>query len=152
MQPSRGVLMPILMLLVICLASCSPPSDDKQNKKTFAPPPMHFTATNTSNPVAKYLELVGFRINERKPGQLQIQFGVANHSEADIGDVKMIVNIGTTAAKPGEPPLISFPATVSKLGPSDLKDVTADVPTKLRVYELPDWQFLKADFQITEPQ
>jgi hypothetical protein len=144
--------MRILMLLAICLAGCSSPSDDKQNKKTFAPPPMHFTATNTSNPVAKYLELVGFRINERKPGQLQIQFGVANHSEADIGDVKIIVNIGTTAAKPGDPPLITFPATVSKLGPSDLKDVTVDVPTKLRVYELPDWQFLKADFQITEPQ
>ena len=113
---------------------------------------MHFTATNTSNPVAKYLELVGFRINERKPGQLQIQFGLANHSEADIGDVKMIVNLGTTAAKPGDPPLITFPASVAKLGPSDLKDVTVDVPTKLRVYELPDWQFLKADFQITEPQ
>ena len=113
---------------------------------------MHFTATNTSNPVAKYLELVGFRINERKPGQLQIQFGVANHSEADIGDVKITVNLGTTAGKPGEPPIITFPASVSKLGPSELKDVTVDVPTKLRVYELPDWQFLKADFQITEPQ
>ena len=47
---------------------------------------------------------------------------------------------------------MTFPASVSKLGPSDLKDVTIDVPTKLRVYELPDWQFLKADFQITEPQ
>ena len=83
---------------------------------------------------------------------MQIQFGLANHSEADIGDVKITVNLGTTAAKPGEPPIITFPASVSKLGPSELKDVTVDVPTKLRVYELPDWQFLKADFQITEPQ
>jgi len=48
--------------------------------------------------------------------------------------------------------LITFPATVSKLGPSELKNVAVQVPTKLRVYELPDWQFLKADFQITEPQ
>jgi hypothetical protein len=141
------------MFLALSLVGCSSsPSNEKQTKKVFAPPPMHFTATNTSNSVAKYLELVGFRINERKPGQLQIQFGVANHSEADIGDVKMIINLGTTAAKPGDPPLMSFPASVSKLGPSDLKDVTLDVPTKLRVYELPDWQFLKADFQITEPQ
>jgi hypothetical protein len=144
---------PVCMLLVVCLVGCSSPSsDEKQNKKTFAPPPMHFTATNTSNSVAKYIELVGFRINERKPGQLQIQFGVANHSEADIGDVKMTINLGTTAAKPGDPPLMTFTASVSKLGPSDLKDITLDVPTKLRVYELPDWQFLKADFQITEPQ
>jgi hypothetical protein len=28
----------------------------------------------------------------------------------------------------------------------------AEVPTKMRVYELPDWQFLKADFEITEPK
>ncbi len=109
-------------------------------------------ATNTSNPVAKYVELVGFRINEKSPGHLEIQFGVVNHSEADIGDLKLTVNIGTTAAKPGDPPLMSFPATVTKLGPTELKDVTVQVPTKLRVYELPDWQFLKADFQITEPQ
>ena len=144
---------PVCMLLVVCLVGCSAPSsDEKQNKKIFAPPPMHFTATNTSNSVAKYIELVGFRINERKPGQLQIKFGVANHSEADIGDVKMTINLGTTAAKPADPPLMTFPASVSKLGPSDLKDVTVDVPTKLRVYELPDWQFLKADFQITEPK
>jgi hypothetical protein len=141
------------MLLAVCLAGCSASSsNEKQNKTVFAPPAMHFTPTNTSNSVAKYIELVGFRINETKPGLLRIQFGVVNHSEADIGDLKMNINLGTTAAKPGEPPLITFPASVSKLGPSELKDVSVDVATKLRVYELPDWQFLKADCQITEPQ
>jgi len=137
--------------IIACLAGCSSSSSGKSAQPAAVIPP-HFMATNTSNPVAKYVELVGFRINEKSPGHLELQFGVVNHSEADIGDLKMTVNIGTTAAKPGDPPLISFPATVSKLGPSELKDVTVEVPTKLRVYELPDWQFLKADFQITEPQ
>ena len=114
--------------------------------------PAHFTASNTSNPIAKYIELVGFRVTERSPGHLVVQFGVVNHSQADVGDVKMTVNLGTTAAKPGDPPLITFPAQVSRLGPSELKDVMVEVPTKLRVYELPDWQFLKADFQINEPK
>jgi len=141
-----------LLALMVCLAGCS--SSSPSNKQTQAVPaiPAHYMATNTSNPVAKYVELVGFRINEMSPGHLRIQFGVVNHSEADIGDVKMTVNLSTTAAKPEDPPLITFPAAVSKLGPSELKDVSAEVPTKLRVYELPDWQFLKADFQITEPQ
>lgn len=140
-------------LLVVCMVGCSSSASDQKKKGVeYAPPPMHFTATNTSNSIAKFIELVGFRINETKPGQLQVQFGVVNHSEADIGDVKMTVNLSTTAAKPGEPPLISFPASVSKLGPSEMKNVTVDVPTKLRIYELPDWQFLKADCQITEPQ
>jgi hypothetical protein len=140
------------LFLAAVLAGCS--SSSSSNKQAAAAPavPAHFTASNTSNPVAKYLELVGLRIGERSPGHLVIQFGIVNHSEADIGDVKMTVNLSTTAAKPGDPPLISFPASVSKLGPNDLKDVSVEVPTKMRVYELPDWQFLKANFDITEPK
>jgi hypothetical protein len=129
------------LALIVCLAGCSSSSSSNKQAQPAAPAiPAHYVATNTSNPVAKYVELVGFRINEKSPGHLEIQFGVVNHSEADIGDVKMTIN------------LITFPATVSKLGPSELKSATVQVPTKMRVYELPDWQFLKADFQITEPQ
>jgi hypothetical protein len=140
-----------LLLLAVCLAGCSSsPPADKQAKAANTIP-AHTTASNTSNPFAKYVELVAFRINEKGPGKLQVQFGVVNHSEADIGEMKLNINLGTTAAKPGDPPLITFPAKVS-LGPSDLKNVSVEVPTKLRAYELPDWQFLKVDFQITDPQ
>lgn len=140
------------LFVAVVLVACS--SSSSSSKQTKAPPsiPAHFTASNTSNPIAKYIELVGFRVTERSPGHLIVQFGVVNHSEADVGDVKMKVNLGTTAAKPGDPPLISFPAQVSGLGPNELKDVMVEVPTKLRVYELPDWQFLKADFEISEPK
>jgi hypothetical protein len=92
------------------------------------------------------------RVRERSAGHLIVQFGVVNHSDADVGDVKMTVNLSTTAAKAGDPPLITFPAQVSGLGPNELKDVSVEVPIKLRVYELPDWQFLKADFEIIEPK
>ena len=102
--------------------------------------------------VAKYIELVGVRASEKSPGHLQVQFGVVNHSEADIGDVKLDVSLGTTAAKAGDPPLITFSTKVPALGPNEMKQVSVDVPTKLRVYELPDWQFLKADFQIGDLQ
>ena len=106
----------------------------------------------SSNPVAKYVEIAGFRLSEKSPGHLQIQFAVINHSEADIGDIAMTVFLRATTAKPTDPPLFTFPVKVEALGPEGLKEVTADLPTKLRVYELPDWQFLRADFQITSPQ
>jgi len=77
---------------------------------------------------------------------------VVNHSEADIGDISLLVNLRPTTAKPEDPPLVTFEAKVPSLGPEDLKQVTVDVPTKLRAYELPDWQFLKADFQVTSPK
>ena len=139
------------LFLAVFLVSCS--SSSSSNKQTKAAPavPAHFTASNTSNPVAKYIELVGFRVTERSKGHLVVQFGVVNHSEADVGDVKMTVKVGTTASKPSDPPLITFTAQVARLGPSELKDVKVEVPTSLRVYELPDWQFLKADLEITAP-
>lgn len=102
--------------------------------------------------MAKYIELAGFRVREKGAGKLEIQFAAINHSEADLGDLTMDVNLRTTTAKPDDPPLCSFSAKLGPIGPEELKQVTATVPSKLRVYELPDWQFLKADFQITEPK
>ena len=141
----------LTVLCVVSLAGCSSSSADKQPKPAPSVP-TRTTASNKSNPLAKYIELVGVRANEKSPGHLQVQFGVVNHSEADIGDVKLDVSLGTTAAKAGEPPLITFSTKVPALGPNEMKQVSVDVPTKLRVYELPDWQFLKADFQIGDLQ
>ena len=140
-----------LIVLAVCIVGCSSPSHEKQTKSPNTAPPAHVMASNSSNPVAKWVELVGFRVSEKNPGKLQVEFAVVNHSEADIGDVKLKVDLTTTAAKPNDPPLISFPAQLS-LGPSELKNVTVDVPTKLRAYELPDWQFLIANFAISEPK
>ncbi|MGH9645897.1 MAG: hypothetical protein ACRD4E_03690 [Bryobacteraceae bacterium] len=140
-----------LLAVLISLWSCS--SSD-QAKKAASPVMQTTTANsaNSSNPVAKYVEIAGFRLSEKSPGHLQIRFAVINHSEADIGDIAMNVILRTTTAKPSDPPLFTFPVKVDGLGPGSLKEVTADLPTKLRIYELPDWQFLRADFQITSPQ
>jgi hypothetical protein len=137
-----------LPLAILALTGCS--SSSNTPAKTAAPTGQRTPAS--SNPVAKYIELVGFRIIEKTPGKLNVEFGVVNHSEADIGDVAMTVNLRATTAKPDDPPLFSFDAKVPGLGPQDLKEVTVTLPSKMRVYELPDWQFIKADFQITEPK
>jgi len=135
------------LLATIALAGCSSSTANKDTKPAETAP-----APKSTNRLAKYIEVVGFRISEKSPGHLQVQFAVVNHSEAEVGDVKMDVNLRTSAAKPGDPALVTFSAKVPSLGASELKQVTVDVPTTLRVYELPDWQFLKADFQITDPQ
>ena len=138
-----------MVLLAVSLVGCSSSSQPDKKAKSIAPPPSHFVASKSSNPAGKYVELVGFRVIEESPGHLEVQFGAVNHSEADLGELKLMVNLGTSAAKPGDPPLVSFPAKVS-LGPMELKNVKVKVPSQLRVYELPDWQFLTADFQIQE--
>src|SRR5207302_1382275 len=118
---------------------------------TAAPRPQ-LSQSASQNPVAKYLELAGFRLAEKGPGNLQIQFAVINHSDADIGNITLQVNVRAKTAGPKDQPLFSFAAAVPDLGPEELKQVTVAVPTKLRVYELPDWQFVTADFTVTSPR
>jgi hypothetical protein len=137
----------IVLAVVLGMAGCS--SSVKPGKPAAAGGAQ---TSQSSNPFAKYLELVGFRIIEKSPGHLEVRFAVVNHSEADLGELKMDVNVRTTTAKSDDPPLITFSIKVPSVGPSELKPVVVDVPTKLRVYELPDWQFLKPDFQLTDPK
>ena len=67
------------------------------------------------------------------------------------GDLIIKVRLVTTAAKPEDPPITEFQAKVPALGPQELKEVTATATTKLRIYELPDWQFIRAEVDILAP-
>jgi hypothetical protein len=137
-------------LLAAILTACSSPSSSPA--AAGRPAGQAVPAKASSNPVAKYIELVGFRLTEKGAGKIRIRFGVVNHSDADLGSLELVVNVRPTIAKPDEAPLFSFPVKVSSVGPEELKEVEAEAPTKLRIYELPDWQFLRADFVVTSPQ
>ena len=140
--------------LVACswiTTGCSAPAPDPSQAKQLSAPQATDTVITNPHPLAKYLELSGYRITETAPGKLSIKFAVVNHSEADIGDLTLKIKLITTAAKPDEPPITEFEAKVPALGPQELKDVTATAATKLRIYELPDWQFIRAAVEITSP-
>ena len=145
-------------LVISCfalLAACSSGAKQSADKPSSSALEQAQKATlPSSNPAAKYLELVGFRVKENRstPGKLEVTFGVVNHSQADLGDLTLKVDLRSSAAKPTDEPICTFNAKVPALGPNEMKEVTAVVPTKLRAYELPDWQFLRSDFQILEPK
>ena len=133
------------------LTGCSAPAPDPSQAKQTGTPQATDTVITNKHPLAKYLELSGYRITETAPGKLSIKLAVVNHSEADIGDLTLKIKLITTAAKPDDPPITEFEAKVPGLGPQELKDVTATAATKLRIYELPDWQFIRAAVEITSP-
>jgi hypothetical protein len=143
----------IVLSLLLTLAACSDPpaQNTKQTKKTGPIEPTSATPIK-KHPLAKFVELVGFRLSEAGGGKLKVKFAVVNHSEADIGDLGVRVRLTTSSAKPDDPPIATFDVKVPPLGPEEIQDVMATAPSKLRVYELPDWQFLKAEFEITSPQ
>jgi hypothetical protein len=140
-----------VIALLLALAGCSSAPDAKQTKKAGTPEPPGAAVATNKHPLAKYIELVGFRMAEAGQGKLKITFAVVNHSQADIGDLGLKVKLTTSAAKPEDPPIAEFETKVPSVGPQEIKDVAATVPTKLRIYELPDWQFLRGQFEITSP-
>jgi len=140
---------PTLAAVLLTLAGCSKPAPEapKQGTIEITGP----ATTLSKHPLAKYIELAGFRLTESKPGQLEVKFIAVNHSEAELPDLGLNIRLRTTASKPEEPPVAEFQAKVAALSPLEIHDVTAKVNTKLRIYELPDWQFLHAEFDITSP-
>jgi len=140
-----------LAACVWILTGCSAPSPDASKVQPPGAPQATDTVITNKHPLAKYLELSAYRITETSPGKLSIKLAVVNHSEADIGDLTLKIKLITSAAKPDDPPITEFEAKVPGLGPQELKDVTATAATKLRIYELPDWQFIRAAVEITSP-
>jgi hypothetical protein len=141
----------LLPLTVLLLTGCSSPPPETAPAKAASPFGPGPASTSSKSPLAKFIELAGFRLSEKGGKQLQIKFSAINHSDADLSEMQVHVRLLTTAAKPGDAPVAEFDAKIPGLGPQEDHDVLALTTTTLRVYEMPDWQFLRADFDITSP-
>jgi hypothetical protein len=105
-------------------------------------------ATNGKmHPMAKHIEISGYRLSETKGGVVKIRMNIVNHSGADLGEVPMKVRLFAFGSKPEDPPIAEVKFKVA-LGPEESKQVEPTYETKLRIYELPDWQFLRCTFEI----
>ncbi len=104
------------------------------------------------HPLQKYIEIVGLRLTEENNKNAKARFVVVNHSGAEIADLAAQVMLSTRSAKSGDDAIGSFSFKIGSLGAYESKELSVPLNTKLRVYELPDWQFLTQDIQITSPQ
>jgi len=104
------------------------------------------------NPLQKYVEVSGIRfVSAPKSETAEARFVIVNHSGADIAGLAGTVNIFGRTAKAEEEAAGSFDFKVNSLGPYESKEASAPVSTKLKVYELPDWQNVSTAVQITAP-
>ena len=114
--------------------------------------PQEGSATPSANVLNKYIEVTGLRLVEDRPGKLEIEFVIVNHSQAPLTDVSGNVAIRPTTAKSDDEAVGAFAFRLPELRPYEAKNMRAPLQSKLRVYELPDWQFMRADLTITSPQ
>jgi hypothetical protein len=117
----------------------------------FEAPTSHPAPGAKPHPLAKFIEIAGLRITEDAKQKAQIKFLVINHSGADLGDVTLAITLKPSVAKPADKPLVSYSVKVASLRPYESREMDASAKTDLRAYELPDWQFLRAEFEITSP-
>jgi len=115
-----------------------------------APAPAAAKAKN--NTLQKYVEVVGMRLTEDAKKKPEIHFVVVNHSGAEIADLAANVNLWARTQKSDEEAVGTFSFKLPSIGAYESKDMSAALNTKLRVYELPDWQNLVAEIQITSPE
>jgi hypothetical protein len=110
------------------------------------------SAAPAQSAVSKVIEVTGFRVTEDAKQKAQVSFVVVNHSEAEFVDLAGTVALKAAASRADEEPVATFGFKLKSLGPYMSRDMQIPIQTKLRAYELPDWQFLKAEVQITSPQ
>ena len=119
--------------------------------RTPVQPEAATSATPSANVLNEYIEVTGLRLLEENPKNLQVEFVIVNHSQAPLTDVAGTVTIRPTTARSDGESVGSFNFRLPELRPLEAKDMKAPLQSKLRVYELPDWQFMRADVVVTSP-
>jgi hypothetical protein len=103
-----------------------------------------------TSPYQKYIEISGVRFVEGAKKKPEVHFIVTNHSNADISGLGGNVTVWGRTRNSEEDAAGSFTFTTDLKG-FESKEVTAPLNTKLKIYELPDWQNVSTDVQITAP-
>jgi len=108
-------------------------------------------AGTTTSAVQKFVEISGIRFAEDAKKRIMVKFTVTNHSDADLSGLAGNVTVAarTQNAEKAAVGTFSFSADVP---PEASKEVSAPLTTKLKMYELPDWQNVTTDVRITAPQ
>lgn len=147
---AAGIIALLAVLYLYVLPSkkpvaATPAAPDPQQQAT---PSTAAAAPKAPHRYAKFLEITGLRVNEDSRQRAQVQFIVVNHSAADLPEMKMQITVQSAGKS-----LFDFPYKLPSLGPYETKEGSATLKTDLKPYEMPDWQFLKASFDITsEPE
>jgi hypothetical protein len=103
-----------------------------------------------TNPFQKYIEISAVRFLQDAKKNTLVRFVLTNHSEADIADLAGNVTIWGRTQKSEEEAEGTFSFT-TRVAPNESKELTAPLNTKRKIYELPDWQNVTTDLQITAP-
>ena len=103
----------------------------------------------SQNPLQKFIEVTGVRFGKSSKG-LTVTFVLVNHSESDLIGLAGNVTIWGRTQKSEEDAVGTFTFQLSMPAGSS-KELNMPLTTKLKIIEMPDWQNVTVDVQITAP-
>jgi len=130
--------------------TATPPAQQAASA-TAAPGADKAAVAAAPNPFQKNLEVVGLRLTSQdmKPA---VKFLVVNHSGAEISGLagEVTLWLGPSRAEKDQVGTLTF--KTKSIGPFGSQEFTEALTTRFKAYELPDWQNLTAQIQVTSPQ
>jgi hypothetical protein len=102
--------------------------------------------------IQKFIEVSSVRFMEdpKRKEMAVVKFVVTNHSEADLTGLAGNVTIWASTGRSEEDAQGTFEFSTNLKG-LESKELTAPLVGKKKIYELPDWQNMTTDVQITAP-
>jgi hypothetical protein len=147
---SLGVALALLILLGGAYYLLQRSGTSNPAEKAGLENPSNASKQKVSNPLQKYIEVVGLRMitENKKP---VAKFVVVNHSSTEIADLAANVTLWASTSRSEEDSVGSFSFKVPDIGANQSRDLTVPLKTKLKMYQLPDWQNTTAEIEITSP-
>lgn len=105
-----------------------------------------------TNPLQRFIEISGVRFaaDPKHKGKTDVRFVLTNHSDAEIQGAAGNVTVWANTRKSDEEAVGTF-TFQGDLKPMESREISAPLNTKMKIYELPDWQNVTTDIQITAP-
>jgi hypothetical protein len=100
------------------------------------------------SPLAKSIEVTGFRIQAGPAKKAEIQYLVVNHTPARFNGVTVYVTLYAADAKAGQPPLCRFQFAAPNLAPYQSKEMSSAIEQLPRQLTLPAWDDVRAAVDI----
>ncbi len=115
--------------------------------KTQVPKPPVALPVVEEHPAARSVEVAGIRIVTGLNKKPQLQYVVINHSPNELTGLNIRIALRSVDALDGLP-LLSVSSVVPSLGPSQSREVRADLDPFLKLASIPDWQSLRPEILI----
>src|SRR6185295_14834060 len=115
---SVTVMLVLLFIGVTAVSSLTPHSaaDTKPASPVIAEPAPADSIPAPSHPLAKSIEVTGFRIVVDPSRKSEIHYLLVNHSATPLDDVTIFVTLRGASGKAGQPPLCRFSFRASGIG------------------------------------